>query len=147
MLLHADVVDREQLIRLAAVYRGQPLVYSWDLACARSDDLDGLLVRLLEQEAIRTCDQCGAGDCTHQAALLVLAERRDIPDYSWDQTCSQGYSYQGYGLDDLLRGLLVQEAQYWCNYCRDGCAHSTARAIMEEIANAEQKEGGRPALP
>jgi hypothetical protein len=138
-------MEWKQLIRLAAQYRGQPLVYSWDLSCARSGDLDRLLVRLLEEEAVGTCDQCGVGDCTHQSALLVLAERHEADAYSWDRACDQGYSYQGYGLDELLRQRLALHAQYWCSYCRDGCTHSAARATMEEIAIAEK--GGRPALP
>lgn len=131
-------LDTEALVRRAARDRGKPLTYSWDLACARSDDLETLLSRLLYREAQQRCDQCGAGDCTHQAASLVLGER--LESLSWDDQCAEGYSYQGYGLDELLRKLLIQEARYWCGQCgAKGCTHAAARLVLTEIAAAEGK--------
>lgn len=140
-------MDRELIVRRAAVRRVDdvPLVYSWDLACAVSGDLDELLVRLLTEEAQKQCDQCGAGDCTHQAAEIVLLERAEFRSYSWDSACEQGYSYQGYGLDELLRLLLVQKARRWCGQCRNGCVHSAARTVVEEIVGAEEKVVDTPA--
>ena len=63
----------------AAIERGKPLRFSWDAACARGYSyqgygLDELLRRLLLREATGRCDQCGAGDCTHEAARLIVEE-------------------------------------------------------------------------
>lgn len=69
----------DEFFRLAAVRRGQPPIFSWDDACTHGCSyqgygLDELLLRLLFEEAKKSCDQCGAGDCTHEAARLVLFE-------------------------------------------------------------------------
>lgn len=64
--------------------------------------------------------------------------RGQPPTYSWDAACIRGCSYQGYGLDELLRFLLVQEAQYRCSQCGAGdCTHEAARIILSEITETE----------
>ncbi len=69
----------DRIVQEAALRRGQPPVYSWDAACEQGCSyqgygLDELLLRLLQREARKTCAQCGVGDCTHEAARLVLEE-------------------------------------------------------------------------
>jgi hypothetical protein len=71
--------EPERLVRRAARDRGKPLAFSWDAACDRGYSyqgygLDELLRRLLLKEAAGSCPQCGAGDCTHEAARLVVSE-------------------------------------------------------------------------
>lgn len=67
------------------------------------------------------------------------AVRRGQPlTYSWDRECARGFSYQGYGLDELLRLLLLREARARCSQCGAGdCTHEAARLIAEEIAESE----------
>lgn len=72
-------VDDAAGIRRAAAQRGQSPEYSYDDACRRGMSyqgygLDELLRTLLLRESLGQCDQCGVGDCTHQAATLVLSE-------------------------------------------------------------------------
>lgn len=74
-----DALDNLEsvLVRRAAMNRGQPPVTSWDVLCTKGISyqgygLDELLWRLLFQEARGRCDQCGAGDCTHESARLFL---------------------------------------------------------------------------
>ena len=126
----------DDLVRRAAINRGRPPGYSYDAACERHDYLDSLLSRLLVTEAMQRCDQCGAGDCTHQAAQLVLEERAQHSErYAWDRACRRGISYQGYGLDELLCTLLLREADKTCSEpCRTGdCTHEAARRIVAEM--------------
>jgi hypothetical protein len=71
--------NTDELIRQAAMRRGQWPIFSYDRACRdgfsyQGFGLDELLRRLVADEAARHCDQCGAGDCTHGAARLVLAQ-------------------------------------------------------------------------
>lgn len=72
-------VDGLWLIRRAAARRGQPLRWSYDAECARGISYHGygfdeLLRILLLRHAHMQCPQCGAGDCTHEAARIVVAE-------------------------------------------------------------------------
>lgn len=74
----------DDFVRRAALNRGRPPNYSYDDACRRGFSyqgygLDELLRVLLLREAAGTCDQCGAGDCTHEAARLVVHEMQAQP--------------------------------------------------------------------
>ena len=80
--------DVKGLIRLAAMNRGNPPVYSWDAACESGCSYQGYgadeLIRiLLAKEAEQTCEHCVTSDCTHVAARLILwdvaeAEKRHV---------------------------------------------------------------------
>lgn len=76
-----------------------------------------------------------------EAAYLVrraAIARGKPPLYSWDVHCEEGAAYQGYGLDELLRILLLQEAERQCNQCGAGdCTHEAARIVVSEIAATE----------
>lgn len=62
--------------------------------------------------------------------------------FSWDQECGRRISYQGFGLDELLRLLLVREAAEYCDQCGVGdCTHEAARLIVAEIIEAECGRG------
>ena len=126
---------QDDFIRRAAINRGRPPEYSYDAACEGNGYIDTLLSRLLVLEALQRCDQCGAGDCTHQAAQLVLEERAACDErYRWDQACRQGLSYQGYGLDELLRILLLRASQQTCDQCGVGdCPHEAAARVVADM--------------
>lgn len=65
-------------------------------------------------------------------------DRGKPPIYSWDKACEEGAAYQGYGLDELLRYLLLKEAELQCNQCGAGdCTHEAARIVVSEIAATE----------
>jgi hypothetical protein len=68
--------------------------------------------------------------------------RGSRPIYSWDEHCEEGAAYQGYGLDELLRYLLLKEAAAQCPQCGAGdCTHEAARIVISEIAATEPRKG------
>jgi len=63
----------------SATERGEPPRYSWDAACERGVSysgwgLDELLRYLVYAAACERCEQCGLGDCRHEAARCVAIE-------------------------------------------------------------------------
>jgi len=111
--------------------------FSWDTAqkngkLFRGWRMGDLLVELLEQEASKTCNQCGIGDCTHEAARALLSERkRQGPHWFWDNEVRKGWSYMGYQPGRLIESLLQQGADTECNKsCGAWCIHEAAREVL-----------------
>lgn len=74
--------------------------------------------------------------------VMIAARSRGLPlNFSWDKACRRGYSYQGYGLDQLLRHLLLKESEKQCSQCGAGdCSHEAARLVIFDIRLAETRK-------
>lgn len=76
---------------------------------------------------------------TSDIARVAAMRRGQMPTYSWDGACLRGLSYQGFGIDELLRRLLLAEAAGRCDQCGAGdCTHQAARLVIDEILLAEK---------
>lgn len=78
-----------------------------------------------------------------QSMLARAASQRGQPlKYDWTAACNRGLSYQGYGLDELLRLLLVREGFDFCDQCGAGdCTHEAARLVLTEVLQDEPPNG------